>query len=169
MFKERIQEVFEFTQSESPYRKANKGWINPDIFLDLSPTNDKVSQENEAAQVILFWSPINNLISNIFIIIIACSIIVFTSVSFVKGRFDFNYFSNSVIVDVAMDEGNKSLNISDSKDIEPAELTDQKDFEIVDLEKSSKIVSLDDNLRKEIQINKDIKILQNKKSKSNFI
>ena len=33
MLKERIQEIFEFTNSESPYRKANKGWINEDIFM----------------------------------------------------------------------------------------------------------------------------------------
>ena len=44
MLKERIQEVFEFTKSESPYRKANKGWINQDIFLDLSPSPDQVKQ-----------------------------------------------------------------------------------------------------------------------------
>ena len=35
MLKERIQEIVEFTNSESPYQKANKGWINQNIFLDL--------------------------------------------------------------------------------------------------------------------------------------
>ena len=64
MLKERIQEVFEFTKSESPYRKANKGWINQDIFLDLSPSSDTLKQKKEAAKVTLLWSPINNLLSN---------------------------------------------------------------------------------------------------------
>jgi len=66
VLKERIQEVFEFTKSESPYRKANKGWINQDIFLDLSPSANTYKQTNEAAKVTLFWSPINSLLSNIF-------------------------------------------------------------------------------------------------------
>ena len=69
MLKERIQEVFEFTKSESPYRKANKGWINQDIFLDLSPSTDTYKQTSEAAKVTLFWSPLNSLLSNIFLII----------------------------------------------------------------------------------------------------
>ena len=50
MLKERIQEVFEFTKSESPYRKANKGWINQDIFLDLSPSTDTSKLTSEVAK-----------------------------------------------------------------------------------------------------------------------
>ena len=88
MLKERIDEVFEFTKSESPYRKANKGWINQDIFLDLSPSPDTFARKNEAAKVTLFWSPINILLSKIFIIIIISSILVFTSLSLAKGRLD---------------------------------------------------------------------------------
>ena len=95
MLKERIQEVFDFTKSESPYRKANKGWINQDIFLDFSPSADQINQTNEDAKVTLFWSPINKLLSNIFIIIILGTLLVFTSSSLEKGRFDFNLFSNS--------------------------------------------------------------------------
>ena len=53
MLKERIQEIFEFAKSESPYRKANKGWINQDIFLDLSSSSDSIKQRNEAAKVTL--------------------------------------------------------------------------------------------------------------------
>ena len=54
MLKERIQEVFEFTKSESPYRKANKGWINQDIFLDLSPSTDTYNQTSEAAKAVSY-------------------------------------------------------------------------------------------------------------------
>ena len=81
MLKDRIQEIFEFTKSESPYRKANKGWINQDIFLDLNPSTDTYIKRNEDAKVTLFWSPINTLLSNIFIIIIISSLLVFTSKS----------------------------------------------------------------------------------------
>ena len=183
MLNERIQEVLEFTKSESPYKKANKGWINQDIFLDLSPTTDKARPDNEAAKITLFWSPINRLLSNIFWIIIACSVLVFTSVSFAKGRFDFDFFNDSAIVDFVIDEKNTSLNIRQVKDIDSIDSTTNQNLDIKDLDKKNNIYSLDDDLSKadhkvinkqeslikEIETNKDIKILKNKKSKSNFI
>ena len=187
MLKERIQEVFEFTKSESPYRKANKGWINQDIFLDLSPSSDTFKQKNEAAKVTFFWSPINSLLSNIFLIIVICSIVVFSSIAFVKGRLDFNLFNNSETKDILKVDENKPLNISILDDMDSTNSIIQKNLEKKDLDKSNKINSLDDDLKKadeeiikkkidkednsikEIESNKDIKILQNKKPKSNFI
>ena len=187
MLKERIQEVFDFTKSESPYRKANKGWINQDIFLDFSPSADQINQTNEDAKVTLFWSPINKLLSNIFIIIILGTVLVFTSVSFAKGRFYFDLFSNSSIVDVVEVEENNSLDIVVLEDIDSTNSTNPKNLETIKLDKSNKISSLDDDLNeedekiinkkiekedtliKESESNKDIKILQNKKPKSNFI
>jgi len=187
VLKERIQEIFEFTKSESPYRKANKGWINQDIFLDLSPSPDSVKQQNEAAKVILFWSPINSLLSNIFLIIILSSILVFTSLSFAKGTFDFNLFNNFEIVNSVEVKENKSLNISRSQDIDATDSKMQKNLDKKELGKPSKINSKGDDLMKEdkkiinktidkqetliqeSESNKDIKISRNKKLKSNFI
>ena len=187
MLKERIQEVFEFTKSESPYRKANKGWINQDIFLDLSPSADTYKQTNEAAKVTLFWSPLNSLLSNIFLTIALGSILVFTSVSFAKGRLDFKLYNNSEISDIVKVDQNKALDISILKDIDSTNLTIQKNLETKDLDKLTKINPLDDDLKKadektinkkidkqdnaikESEGNKDIKSLQNKKPKSNFI
>ena len=187
MLKERIQEVFDFTKSESPYRKANKGWINQDIFLDLGPSADTVEETNEDAKVTLFWSPINSLLSSIFIIIILGSILVFTSVSFAKGRFDLNLFSKIAIIDLLEVEENKVLDISLLKDIDSIDSTSKINLDQTDIEKSNKINSLDDDLMKadqkkinekidhqessiiESKSNKDIKISQNKKPKSNFI
>ena len=186
MLKERIQEVFEFTKSESPYRKANKGWINQDIFLDLSPSPDQVKQINEDAKVTLFWSPINSLLSNIFIVFILGSLLVFTSVSFAKGRFDLNLFSNSSIIDILEVDENQVLNTSSLKEVNSKNLTIQQNIERKDLDKSNIINSSDDDLKKadqkinnkidkqetsikQIESNKDIKILKNKKPKSNFI
>ena len=184
MLKERIQEIFEFTKSESPYRKANKGWINEDIFLDLSPSSDTTNQANEAARVTLFWSPINSLLSNIFIIIILGSILVFSSLSFVKGRFDLNLFNNSTIVDIVKIEENKSLNISQSNDMDSTNLNNNNNTESKNLEEINSLdddlinedekiinqkIDEQDSLIKESQTNKNIKISQNKKTKSNFI
>ena len=187
MLKERIQEVFEFTKSESPYRKANKGWINQDIFLDLSPSADTYKQTSEAAKVTLFWSPLKSLLSNIFLIIIVGSLIVFTSVSFAKGRFNLNLVGDSVITDIVEVEENKALDISLLNDIDSTNSTIQQDIDIKIIDKPNKINSLDDDLMKpdqeiknkkidkqvtvieENQSNKDIKVLLNKKPKSNFI
>ena len=187
MLKERIQEVFEFTKSESPYRKANKGWINQDIFLDLSPSPDQVKQINEDAKVTLFWSPINSLLSNIFIIFILGSLLVFTSVSFAKNRFDLHLFSSSEIIDVVEVEENNALDISELNYVDAKNLTIQENIDKKGLNKTNEINSLDDDLMKvdqkkinkeidkqedlriESQSNKNIEILKNKKPKSNFI
>ena len=186
MLKERIQEVFEFTKSESPYSKANKGLINKDIFLDLSPSPDTVKQTNESAKLILFWSPIKSLISNIFVIIILGSIIVFTSVSFAKGRFDFNLFNNSETLDIVKVQEDKYQDISRLKDEDSTNSIIQQNIDTNDLDKLNENNSLDNNSMKvdqktinkkidekeslinESESKKDIKILQNKKSKSNF-
>ncbi len=148
MLKERIQEVLEFTKSESPYRKANKGWINQDIFLDLSPHVDTYKQKNEAAKVTLFWSPLNSLLSNIFLIIILGSILVFTSLSFAKGRFNFSLFNNSEINDIIKVDKNKASDISSVNDADSINSKIQKSIEIKDLYKSTKITSLDNDLKK---------------------
>ena len=187
MLKERIQEVFEFTKSESPYRKANKGWINQDVFLDLSPSSKSLKQKTEDATLILFWTPINSLLSNIFLVIILCSMLVFASLSFAKGRFDFNLFNNFEINEIVNVDENTDLNISILKDMDSKNSGIQKDLEMKELDKSNKINSLDDDLNKvnekiinkkidkqdtsikESESKKDIKILQNKKPKSNFI
>ncbi len=184
MLKDRIQEVFEFTKSESPYRKANKGWINQDIFLDLSSSSDTVKQTNEAAKVTVFWSPINSLLSKIFLIIIFCSILVFCSVSFAKGRFDIDLFNNPGTSDIVKVDEKKDLNISVIDDVESI---DETILENIDTKSLEEIKSLDNNLMKEDKklINKkiekqeglikkseskiDSKISQNKKQKSNFI
>ena len=187
MLKERIQEVLEFTKSESPYYKANKGWINQDVFLDLNPSIDKGKKQNEAAKVTFFWAPINSLLSNIFWIIFIGSILVFTSVSFAKGRFDFNLFNNSVIIDIVQVEKNKSQDISGLKSIDSTNSIIQQDLNKKDLSKINQDNSFDDDLIKtetkiinkkidkeetlikEIESNKVTKNVKNKKSKSNFI
>ena len=187
MLKERIQEIFEFTKSESPYRKANKGWINQDVFLDLRPSSDTFAQKNEDAKVIVFWSPISTLLSNIFIIIIISSLLVFTSLSLVKGRINFNLFYTSMIQDMVRSEDNNALNTNQLKNLDSIDSEKEKNIEINEFDKINNITTLDDNqinsdeevstTKKDIQKslikneenNTDIKTLEKKKSKSNFI
>ena len=187
MFKERFQEILEFTKSESPYRKVNKGWINQDIFLDLNPSSDAVLPKNEAAKVTVFWSPINTLLSNIFIIIIISSILVFTSLSFAKGRFNFNLFNTYFVNDIVKVEDNNLLKINQIKDLDSMNSINQQNLEIKQLDQKNNKISSDeiqinldqktatkdidkeDSSIKDKENNRDIKISEKKKSKSNFI
>ena len=187
MLKERIQEILEFSKSESPYSKANKGWINQDIFLDLSPKTNTFLQRNEAAKITLFWSPINTLLTNIFIIIIISSILVFTSLTFAKGRFNFDLFHSSFINEIVKVEDNKVLITNHPNDLDAKNHENEKNLEISELDKINNITSLDDNkinsdlekitteiekaesLIKDKKNNIDNKNLEIKKSKSNFI
>ena len=189
VLKERIQEIFEFTKSESPYRKANKGWINQDIFLDLRPSSSSLKEKNEAAKVTFYWSPINNLLSNIFLIIIISSILVFTSISFVKGRFNLNFFNTSISKAIIQDDVNYVAKDNYIKDLDfiNSNLETEQDFNKSDSDNQNKISSLDDNQVnseqeiiknqnlqqdtkiKDIENNKDINISKNTKTKSNFI
>ena len=187
MLKERIQEILEFTKSESPYQKANKGWVNKDIFLDLSPSSDTFAQKNEAAKITLFWSPVNTLLANIFITIIISCLLVFTSLSFVKGRFNFNLFNTSKISDIVKVEDNNFEEETQLNDLDSINFEKEQNIEVYELNKTNNINLLDDNQAKleedqtTNEINEldsiikdnenkiDIENLENKKSKSNFI
>ena len=187
MLKERIQEIFEFAKSESPYRKANKGWINKDIFLDLSPSTASLKQKNEAAKITLFWAPINSLLSNIFFILILSSILVFTSLSFVNGIFNFNLLNNHLTSEIVKFEDNQFLSKIPLEVLDSTNLENEQNLDLNDLDEINNMSELDINqinsdqkiitnntekediLIKETQRNKDIEISKNKKSKSNFI
>ena len=187
MLKERIQEIFDFTRSESPYKKANRGWINQYIFLDLSPSIDTLKQKDEAAKVTLFWSPINNLLSNIFIIILICSALVFTSISFAKGRLNFNLFHANIGSSIVKVERNDILKSSDENALDHIKMEAEENIDASNLDQLNQKDSLDDNklnlnkkisnnkidkqepVIKDIKSSKDIEIIKNNKSKSNFI
>jgi len=183
VLKERIQEILDFTRSESPYQKANKGWINEDIFLDLRPNSDALKQGNEFAKLTLLWSPINNLLYNIFLILIICSLIVFSSISFIEGRFNLNLFDSSF---VKIDDNEALINpISEKSDsilIEKESFIDENqslitvnpnNSEELQLIEEKQLINNNfdevDNKIEETNSNKDIKDLTKKKNKSNFI
>ena len=88
MVRERIKEVVDFATTESPYRDANKGWLTDDVFINWGTSKGKASnQGNEIANVSILWSPINQLVSILLIVVFLAAIFVFTSVSFAHGRF----------------------------------------------------------------------------------
>ena len=184
MIQDRVREILDFTQSESPYRKANKGWINQDIFLDLSPSSETLKQKKEVAKVTILWTPINSFLSKIFLILIFSSLLVLTSLSFVKGRFDFNFLNTSLInyqVEVEENTVASSINteISDSsnslleRDLVKIEFDDISSIDDKKINSDEKIrtneTEIQETRTKEIESNKNIKVIENKKTKSNFI
>ena len=103
MVRERIKEVVDFATTESPYRDANKGWLTDDVFINWGTSKGKASsQGNEVAKVSVFWSPINQLASILFIVVFLAAIFVFTSVSFAHGRFQMPIDSVSVMPQIEL-------------------------------------------------------------------
>ena len=183
MFKERLQEILEFTKSESPYSKANKGWINEDIFLEFGKSSSALSKQKEAAKVTLLWPPIQRLISNLLIIVVISSTIVLTTI---KGsQLNFNLGSLSVAFKdkfVQIDtkksnillEENQILDInfnSESEEDFPEEEINISSEDLLKLEDNiskDQISELDEKQMEEIEIKNDVSITITKKSKSNF-
>ena len=183
MFKERLQEILEFTKSESPYSKANKGWINEDIFLEFGKSFSVLSKQKEAAKVTLLWPPIQRLISNLLIIVVISSTIVLTTI---KGsQLNFNLGSLSVAFKdkfVQIDtkksnillEENQILDInfnSESEEDFPEEEINISSEDLLKLEDNiskDQISELDEEQMEEIEIKNDVSITITKKSKSNF-
>ena len=183
MFKDRLQEILEFTKSESPYSKANKGWINQDIFLEFGKSSSALSKQKEAAKVTLLWPPIQRLISNLLLIVIISSLIVLTTI---KGsQLNFNLGSLSVAFKdkfVQIDtkksnillEENQILDInfnSESEEDFPEEEINISSEDLLKLEDNiskDQISELDEKQMEEIEIKNDVSITITKKSKSNF-
>ena len=88
MVRERIKELVDFATTESPYRDANKGWVTDDVYLEWGSSQEKNSLEGkELANISVYWKPINQIASILFVVVSCAAIFVFTSVSFAHGRF----------------------------------------------------------------------------------
>ncbi len=187
MFKDRLQEILEFTKSESPYSKANKGWINQDIFLEFGKSSSALSKQKEAAKVTLLWPPLQRLISNLLIILIISSLIVLTTL---KGsQLNFNLRSLSVALKdklVQIDtkksniitEENQIIDINFNSESEEDFPKEEINISTEDLSNKEDSLKLEDNIAKdqiseleeeqleEIEIKNDVSISVSKKSKS---
>ncbi len=181
MIKERFREILEFTKSESPYRKANKGWINKDIFLEFGKSVNKLNEKSELAKVTLIWTPLQRLISNIFLIIILSSIVVFTSIKFAEGKFKIDLFNISVN-DKLVDSNTKDISLfKEKKDPSHGKLESKliQDLDIEGINLSKELIEEENFIKdkqnlieernlEDLDKKKDIKILKTQKSKSNF-
>ena len=100
------------------------------------------------------------------------ALLVFTSLSFVKGRFDLNLFSNSAIIDIAEVKETKVIDMSLLTVTDSKNPTIQKNLDKNDLAAPNEINSSDDDLMKADQKiitkkidNQDSSIIQRKSNK----
>ena len=189
MFKERLQEILEFTKSESPYSKANKGWINQDIFLEFGKSSSALSQQKEAAKVTFLWPPIQRLIYNLLLIIIVSSLIVLTTIK--VSQLNFNLISitsafkdkivqietkksnlileENQIIDINLNSESEEDFPKEEINISPEDLSDQEDsLRSEDNIAKDQISELEEEKLEELEIKNQISIKIPKKSKSNF-
>jgi len=189
VFKERLQEILEFTKSESPYSKANKGWINQDIFLEFGKSSSNLSKQKESAKVTLLWPPIQRLISNLLLIIIISSLIVITSLKESQLNFNLRSFTfalkNKLVqvdtkkLNLVFEEQNVDNDFnSETEEDFPEQLGNLSNYQLSedeDLLKSEdniakdKLIELEEQNIEELEIKKDKSITSVKKSKSNFL
>ena len=178
MIKERFQEIVDFTKSESPYRKANKGWINQDIYLELGNSSNNGGNEKEFANVTLLWSPIYKLITNIILVVFLASILVLGAISLTKDAFYLSLFNTSSQIDIVqvdqeeivLTSENDPLFEDNSTSIVKEDLNKEKpDL----LKKNSSLTDLSvevkDKNGKDINNNENKKVTKTSKPKSNFI
>ncbi len=91
MVRERIKEVVEFATSQSPYQNANKGWVTDDVYLQLGSSPDQSSaQGDQLANISVYWRPVSQLISIVFLVFLLATAFVLGAVSLSKGEIDFS-------------------------------------------------------------------------------
>ena len=89
MVRERVKEVVDFATSTSPYKNANQGWLNNDVFLKWGSTsNEETKDGKEFLDIFVFWEPIQKLVLILFLILSIASLLVVSSLSFAKGNFE---------------------------------------------------------------------------------
>ena len=129
MVRERIKEVVDFVRAESPYRAANKGWVNDDVYFQLGSSLDKSSNNgDELADVSIYWKPINEILSILLVVVLLATIFVLSAFSFAHGRFQIPQTNFSVTTQVAPVEVQNDEIESDGKNMSSDKLTVNSDL-----------------------------------------
>ena len=93
MVRERIKELIDFATTESPYRDANKGWLNDDVYLQWGTAPEQKTKSGvELANVSVFWNPINQLAAILLAVVLLASSFVFVAVSLSHGKVQISPF-----------------------------------------------------------------------------
>ncbi len=100
---DRIKEIVDFVTTESPYRSANKGWLTENIFLEWGKEKRESSKGlDPLAKVSIYWQPIIQILSILFLIITLATILAFTPVFLSQDRL------NSVLISIDLTQRKNS-------------------------------------------------------------
>ena len=117
MVRERIEEVVEFATGESPYRNANKGWINKDVFIQWGAIPNQAQKEgDELLDVFVFWGPIKRFLTILFAVVLFASFFVFTAVSFSQDKLRFSLKPASISLEGIRVQDTKEFDINKDQD-----------------------------------------------------
>ncbi len=149
MLGERIKEMVDFATTQSPYRSANAGWINDDVYLQWQGEPSKTAtQGNQLAQVSLYWKPINDLLSIVVVVLLLATTLVFIAVSFSHGKFEPLKLQDPVVNQVGSLQGPSALEDQTSNEkrmdadlVAPGKGSGEKSFGLQDKQTSPNSVN----------------------------
>ena len=98
--KDRITELLDFATNQSPYRNANKGWLNNDIYFNWGKfKSNKTGMNNSILDITLFWDPVKAIISILFVVILISSVFIYliNSIKDIKLKIIHNTFPLELI------------------------------------------------------------------------
>ena len=134
MVRERLKEVVDFARAESPYRNANKGWINDDVYLQWGSLPDQVDKEgNELIDIFIFWKPIQKFISILFLVVSISVIMVFLTINFAQGKFKLLLNTPLSLSQLNTVENSQSFEVSEIKQLDH-DISSEKTDEVLELD-----------------------------------
>ena len=87
--KDRLREIVDFATSTSPYKKANKGWLTNDVYLQLgSSFQESAKPGQEFIDVLFFWEPIKKFVVRLFLVIAFALLLVVSAISYTHGNLE---------------------------------------------------------------------------------
>ena len=98
--KDRITELLDFATNQSPYRNANKGWLNNDIYLNWGKfKSNKTGMNNSILDITLSWDPVKAIISILFAVLLISSVFIYliNSIKDIKVKIIHNTFPLELI------------------------------------------------------------------------
>ncbi len=112
MVKERIKEIVDFATTESPYKSANKGWINNDVYLKWGKSEEQTqNQGTEVAAISVEWGPINQLVLILILVFCLATLLVLSAISF--SHSDFHFKTNNLTTQRISNQSQKASSIKE--------------------------------------------------------
>ena len=162
MVRDRIKEVLDFATTESPYRSANKGWVNEDIYIEFGQSTEQVANEdNELVDISVYWNPLNQIVSILFVVFVLATVFVYSTISVAKGKFNFTTSSTVAAIQQITPDESPNKTSSNKLALEPndsASIEKQPSIQ-ANVESQGSIKESNPNISKNLSITEKPEIL----------